>query len=198
MRAIFASLPTDLIEQRKKSGADLRDEMWEGVLHVPPMATNPHQDFAGDLRDYLKHNWARPIKAKVYPEVNLASIGGWKTDYRIPDLLLLTRDRFHIDRTTHFEGAPSAVVEIHSPDDEAYEKLPFYEQLEVPEVWIIHRDTKEPEVYVLKRGKLQLQAAVDGWMQSPLTGLEMQANGKGKLVIRKIGDDTSREELPND
>ena len=59
MRAIFTALPPDVVAQRKRTGADMRDEMWKGVLHVPPMATIYHQDFGGDLYSYVKIRWAR-------------------------------------------------------------------------------------------------------------------------------------------
>jgi Uma2 family endonuclease len=197
MRVIFAALPPELESQRKRTGEDMRDEMWEGLLHVPPMATNDHQDFAGQLLVYLTMYWARPRKAKAYPEVNLASIGGWKHNYRIPDLMLLSPKRYHIDKGTHFEGAPDLVVEIHSPNDEAYEKLDFYEELGVPEVWIIDRDSREPEIYLLKRGRLRKQTAnAGGWLRSPTAGMEVKANRSHKLVIRLAGDDSTRAELP--
>jgi Uma2 family endonuclease len=189
---------SEVLEWRKQTGADQWDEMWEGVLHMAPVPTNPHQDLAGDLLTYLKIHWARPRKAKVFHEVNLASIGGWPRDYRIPDLLLLSRDRFDIDRGEYFEGAPDAVVEIHSPDDEAYEKLPFYADLGVPEVEIIHRDTKVPEIHVLKRGRYRKKRAAGGWVRSPGIGIEMRAGKKGKLAIRLAGNDATREDLPED
>jgi Uma2 family endonuclease len=189
----------DLLERRKQTGADQWDEMWDGVLHMPPMPINEHQDLEGDLERYLRQHWARPRKAKVYHTVNLASVGGWPKDYRIPDLLLLTRDRFSINRKLYFEGAPNVVVEIHSPGDEAYEKLPFYAELGVPEVWIVHRDTKEPEVYLLKRGRYKEQPSeAGGRVRSPATGVEMRAGKRNKLAIRLAGDDGTREYLPED
>jgi Uma2 family endonuclease len=139
MKAVMPVALPDVLAFRKRPGADRFDEMWEGVLHMVPAPTPAHQDLAGELQTYLKVHWARPRKAKVYHEVNLAPVGGWPNSYRIPDLLLLTPERFGITREQHFEGAPDAVVEFHSPGDEAYEKLPFYAKLGVPEVWYIQR-----------------------------------------------------------
>ena len=199
MKMVLLDAPADFVAWRKNTGVDQWDEMWEGVRHVPPMSTNPHQDLAGDLLTYLKFHWARPRKAKVYHEVNLASVGGWPNDYRIPDLLLLTRQRFAIDKGEFFEGAADGVVEIHSPGDEAYEKLPFYAKLGVPEVWIIHRDTKAPEVYLLKRGRSKKQSATsEGWVRCPLAGIEMKRGRKGKLAVRIADDESSFAELPED
>jgi Uma2 family endonuclease len=134
----------------------------------------------------------------VYHQINVASIGGWPNDYRIPDLVLLLPERFAIDRNEYFEGAPSAVVEIHSPDDERYEKLPFYARLGVPEVWVIHRDSKEPEIHVLKRRKYRLVKATGGWLRGPETGVELAHSKGGKLAVRLAGDDQTRQDLPED
>jgi Uma2 family endonuclease len=189
----------DLLERRKQTGADQWDEMWDGVLHMPPMPHYDHQDLEGDLETYLKLRWARPRRAKVLHQINLAAVGGWPDDYRIPDLVLLTPDRFGINRGEYFEGAPNVVVEIHSPGDEAYEKLPFYADLGIPEVWIIHRDTKEPEVYLLKRGRYKEQRpGAGGWVRSPATGVEIRVGKRGKLAVRLAGDDATREYLPED
>jgi Uma2 family endonuclease len=198
MKAVMPSVPPEILEWRKRTGADRWDEMWIGVLHIMPSPNNEHQDLEGSLEMYLRLQWARPRRAKVYHNPNLAPVNGWPDDYRIPDLLMLTRERFALNRMDYFEGAVDGVVEIHSPDDEAYDKLAFYEDLGVPEVWIIHRDTKEPEIYVLKRGRYRKQRAVAGWVRSPLTGLELRATGKGKLAIRRLGDDSTRAELPED
>jgi len=86
MKLVMLDVPAHIQEWRKRTGADQWDEMWEGELHMPPMATNSHQDLGGALRSYLQFHWARPRKAKVYFQVNLASIGGWLRDYRIPVL----------------------------------------------------------------------------------------------------------------
>ena len=90
-------------------------------------------------------------------------------------------------------------VEIHSEGDEAYEKLPFYAKLGVPEVWVIDKDTKFPEVYELRGKEYELvESGKDGWILSKATGLELRATGSGKLSIRLAGDDSTREELPEE
>jgi Uma2 family endonuclease len=194
----MSAVPADLLERRKKTGADRFDEMWEGVLHMPPRPNRMHQDLEGSLEAYLRFHWAPPREAKVYHQINLASIGAWPNDYRIPDLVLLLPERFAIDRNEYFEGAPSAVVEIHSPGDESYEKLPFYARLGVPEVWIIHRDTLVPEIHILKRKKYQLAKPAGGWLRGPETGVELASSQAGKLAVRIAGNDQTRRELPED
>jgi Uma2 family endonuclease len=199
MKAVMPIVPPDILEWRKRTGAHKFDEMWDGVLHMPPPHTLGQQLLEGSLETYLRLRWGKRNGVKVYHQINVASVGGWPNDYRIPDLVLLKPERFAINRNEYFEGAPDVVVEIHSPGDETYEKLPFYRDLGVPEVWVIHRDTKEPEVHVLKRGRYKKQSAgADGWVRSPATGLELKAGRPGKLAVCAAGDETTREDLPED
>jgi Uma2 family endonuclease len=189
----------DVLSYRKLRGQDKWDEMWDGVLHMPAMPNVDHQDLEGDLQAFLREFGADPINAKVWHQVNLASMGGWPHDYRIPDLVLLTRDRLHINRGDYLEGAPNVVIEIESPGDETREKFPFYADLGVPELWVIDRDTKEPEVFLLRAGRYRKQRPVaGGWVRSPATGLEMRRAAGDKLSIRIVGKDATGQELPKD
>ena len=199
MKALMPVALPDVMAWRKHIGADRWDEMWEGVLHMPPPPNLEHQDLGGALEAYLRFRWAPKHGAKVYRDVAVAPRGGWPKNYRAPDLVLLLPERFAAKRGEYIEGAPDLVVEIHSPGDEAYEKLPFYAQLGVPEVWIIHRDTKKPEIHVLKRGRYKKQAKrADGWLRSAGAGIELRVGKPGKLAIRLAGDEASRQELPGD
>jgi hypothetical protein len=53
------------------------------------------------------------------------------------------------------------VVEIRSPNDESEDKLPFFAQIGVLEVWIIDRDTKDIDLYVLTGDSYVRRAAGD-------------------------------------
>ncbi|MCA9796865.1 MAG: Uma2 family endonuclease [Candidatus Eremiobacteraeota bacterium] len=198
MKAVMAPVPPEILALRKRTGADRYDEMWEGVLHMVAAPNREHQDLKGALETYLRLHWARPCGCKVYSEINLAKPGEWPGNYRIPDLVLLTPERFAIDRNEWFEGPPEVVVEIRSPDDESYEKLEFYAALGVPEVWIIERDSKIPEIYRLttQPAYQQMQADADGWLQSASVPVELRPH-QGKLSIRLTADHDSQEELPN-
>ena len=124
MRAVMPEVPPDILAWRKRTGADRWDEMWEGVLHMALLPNREHQDLEWAMEHYVRRHWAQPRRAKVYHNINLAAPGGWPNNYRIPDLLLLTLERFAIDRNEYFEGAPAVVVEIRSPGDESvYEEL---------------------------------------------------------------------------
>jgi len=195
MRAVMSDVPQHILDQRARTGADRWDEMWEGELHMPPMPNREHQDLAKFLLIWLETHWAAPNGNRVHQQINVASSGGWPNDYRIPDIVLLTPDRFEIDRNEYFEGAPTVVIEIHSPGDETIEKMPFYAKLGVPEVWIIDRDTKVPEVHVLQEGDYQQQSpGRDGWLRSAATGVWLRAETERKLTIQ-LGEDEGTKQV---
>lgn len=58
-KAVIAEMPKRWIEERKNSDAAQWDEMWYGVLHMPPMPSGMNRDFA-DLHCHLKRTWAKP------------------------------------------------------------------------------------------------------------------------------------------
>jgi Uma2 family endonuclease len=112
-------------------------------------------------------------------------------------LVLLTPARFHIDRNEYFDGGPDAVVEIHSPGDEAYDKLDFYAKLNVREVWIIDRDTRLPEMLELVGDEYRArQRDPEGWSRSAVAGVEMRPAANEKLEIRMAGRMDTQARLP--
>lgn len=200
MQAVIANMPKHWLEERKNSEAAQWDEMWSGVLHMPPMPNRIHQNFARDLHFYLHQWWAVPHGNRVNQEVNLTTPEDedhWTFNYRIPDLVLLTPDRFHIDKNEYMVGAPLVVVEVRSPGDETYEKFPFYAGLGVPEVWVFDRDSRAPEIHVLEAGAYrQQQPGPDGWHLSPASGVEFRQTRPGRVWARISGDDATVKELP--
>ena len=44
-------------------------------------------------------------------------------------------------------GGPDFLVEIRSPGDDTDKKLPFYSQIKVRELLVIHRETRELRLY---------------------------------------------------
>jgi Uma2 family endonuclease len=201
MKAVMVEMLPHWLAERKNSEAAKWDEMWDGVLHMPPMPNEMHQDFEDALAAYLRYRWAKPRGAKVFTQIDLTlpDVPDWTRNYRVPDLLLLTPDRYEIRKGTHFSGAPLVVGEVYSPGDETYEKLPFYATLGVPEVWVFDRDTRAPEVHVLTGSVYQLRAAdPDGWLRSAASGVEFRQTRAGKVWVRITGDEASAEELPDD
>jgi Uma2 family endonuclease len=197
MRAVMSQVPEHFLERRKRIGADRWDEMWEGELHMPPAPNLEHQDLEWAIESWLRNHWAPRRGSKVYHQINVASRGGWPNDYRLPDLVLLTPDRFQINKMEYFDGGPTAVVEIRSPGDESMDKLPFYGRIGVEEAWIIDRDTKVPEIYLL-RGEDREPATpdADGWLLSPATGVQLRGGSPAKLVLQLASRPETRQLLP--
>ena len=191
MRAVIADMPTHWVKERFNTELAQWDELWDGVLHMPPMPNRVHQDFEMDFGNILKWKWGRPKGNRVHHQVNLTTPDDeerWTKNYRIPDLVLLTPDRFHIDKCDYMAGAPLVCVEIFSPGDESYEKLPFYASLGVPEVWIVHRDTKAPTIFVLAAGSYsKIEPEAEGWFVSPATGIGLRRTESNTLKIRIQG-----------
>jgi Uma2 family endonuclease len=201
MRAVIADIPKRWLEEHRASDASQWDEMWNGELHMAAIPTRKHQDLGFQLQMYLFNHWQLPTGGRVNQEVNLTTPedeANWTNNYRIPDLVMLDPSRFHIDRGEYMAGAPLICVEIRSPGDESYDKLDFYSGLGVPEVWIIDRDTKEPEIYKLVDGLYELGLPdEDGWMTSKAIPAAMKSNGAGKLRIQMRNDPATLAELPD-
>ena len=193
----MAEVPQDILDWRKRTGADRYDEMWEGVLHMPPMPNREHQNFVWALETWLRVNWARSGRGRLFHEINVASIGGWPKNYRVLDVLILKPDRYQIDRNEYFEGGPTVAVEVVSPGDESYDKFDFYGAIGTPEVWTIQRDSRTPEMWLLHEGTYRRQEPnAAGWLCSPETEVQMCASDDRRLMIRLGQDEGTLELLP--
>jgi Uma2 family endonuclease len=127
-----------LKERRRISGADRFDEVWEGVLHMVPAPTDGHGDIESQLHAILRP-FARQSGLRMIGQSNL---GESTHDYRVPDSAL---HRPGAAGTWHSTAA--LVIEIVSPGDESWDKLPFYAAHEVDEVLIV--DPEEHAVHWL-------------------------------------------------
>jgi Uma2 family endonuclease len=164
---------------------------------MAPSPNRDHQDFEFALEAWLRQYWARQFGGRVYHQINIAEPSTWPNNYRIPDLVLLTPERFDIDCNEYFDGGPDVAVEIHSEGDEAYDKFDFYAKVGVREVWIIDRDSKQPEVFELVGKEYEARSAgPDGWLHSDVTNVETRAAADEKLEMRITGQDDTLAKLP--
>lgn len=128
-------------ERRRRSGLDRLDEVWEGVLHMVPAPSRKHAKVAQQLAELL----GLPARAAGFePAMGEFNLGESEQDFRVPDGGL---HRPGGDEMWHPTAA--LVVEIVSPDDESWQKLPFYAAHEVDEVLIV--DPQERSVDWLAR-----------------------------------------------
>ncbi len=197
MKGVLLDVPTSLLDERRMTGADRSDEMWDGVLHMNPPPTLGHQDFEYELEYWLRTHWKAASGGKVFHNTGVARPGRWPKDYRSPDLVLISPDRWEKLRQTHVEGGPHVVIEIRSPGDETYEKFDFYASIDTAEIRVIQRDTKIPEVHVLAEAGYEIRLAdAEGWVVSPATGVRLRPRPGNRIELRFGTDEATRIELP--
>jgi Uma2 family endonuclease len=153
--ALFGDMPTlildpppagleELLEQRRRLGADRHDEVWEGIYHMVPGPNAPHS-FAAQQLAVLLDGPARTAGLHVSLEFN---IGLGKDNYRVPDLGV-HRER----RPGVWIPTAAIVVEILSPTDEAWQKLPFYAERGVDELLLVDPATRSVTWMALGEGE---------------------------------------------
>lgn len=142
MRAVLLEVPESLLAERRRSGADRWDEMWEGVLHMPPQPSRWHQGFGASLLMTLGPI-AKAAGLEAYYETALYRT---EKDYRVPDLTFARPS----PGAKRIESGAELVVEILSPDDESYEKLTFYADMSVHEVLVVDPETRAFELFTLR------------------------------------------------
>jgi Uma2 family endonuclease len=149
MRAVVLDPPTAgleaVLERRRRSGLDRLDEVWAGVLHMVPAPSYGHARLVQQLAEILG-----PLARDADLEAAMGefNLGESEHDFRVPDGAL------------HRPGAAGTwlhtaalVVEIVSPGDESWEKLPFYAAHDVDEVLIVDPEKRSVDWLGLSEGE---------------------------------------------
>lgn len=184
MKAILVHVDERELERRRKLGLDHWDEMWEGVLHMAPAPASEHQRIVAELLVFLG-----TLTKRKAGTVGLAmNVFDNDRNYRIPDLVFVAPGHEKIIATDGIRGRPDAVIEVRSPEDETYEKLPFFAQLGVREVVVVDRDTKKPEIFRLA-GPQYVAVAADreGWLTAETLRVRFRVVS-GKLAVEDFDD----------
>jgi Uma2 family endonuclease len=136
-----------LLQRRKHLQLDRKDEVWEGVLHVVPAPWHGHAAIAQQLAVIFD----APARATgLEPTMHHFSLGDSSDDFRVPDGGLHRPDAAEMWHPT-----AALVVEIVSPGDESWEKLPFHAAHHVDEVLIVDPDAKAVHWLVLDHDKYE-------------------------------------------
>lgn len=122
-----------LLERRRRLGQDRRDEVWEGVYHMVPGPSGEHATLAAQVKALLR----TPATYAGLIVTDDFNVGDSKNDFRVPDGGLHRSPPHGIWITT-----AALVLEVLSPDDDTWEKLPFYAAHDVDEVLIVDSDTR--------------------------------------------------------
>ncbi len=119
-----------LLERRRRWGADTRDEVWQGVLHMNPAPHRRHAKRQAQVLRLLGPH-ADVAGLTVVGEFNL----GEREDYRVPD------GGLHRAGPDELYNATAAlIIEIVSAGDESWDKLDFYAAHRVDELLIVDPD----------------------------------------------------------
>ncbi|MDA8067794.1 MAG: Uma2 family endonuclease [Actinomycetota bacterium] len=135
-----------LVKRRRRLGQDRYDEVWNGVLHMNPFPSGTHADVMQQLAELLA-----PLAraAGLFPRLTGVNIGT-SDDFRGPDGVL-QRERL----TGVWHPSAALAVEVTSPGDETWEKLPFYAAHNVDEVLIADPDAQKVTWLALTGGEYQ-------------------------------------------
>ncbi len=118
-----------LLERRRQAGVDRLDEVWQGVRHMVPGPSFEHARVSQQLAELL----GPPARAGgLVAAMSEFNLGESEYDFRVPDGGLHRTGAGGVWLAT-----AAVVVEILSPDDESWQKLPFYAEHEVDEVLLV-------------------------------------------------------------
>jgi Uma2 family endonuclease len=133
-------VPESLLDERRRLGLDVFDEVWEGVLHMVPPPSGEHQRL--ELR--LGAALLSVADRRGLIASNETGLFAADDDYRVPDIVVSHPgdcSQRGVDDTAVL------VVELRSPHDETDEKLPWYAARGVAEILIVDPATRQFELY---------------------------------------------------
>jgi Uma2 family endonuclease len=133
-----------LLERRRQLGLDLFDEQWGGAYRMNPAPAEPHAYVAQQLAELL----GGPARAAgLVPMISPFNLGE-PGEYCVPDGGL---HRERGDRV--YVPTAALVVEIVSPGDDSWNKLPFYAAHNVGELLIVDPQERRLEWLALAGGQ---------------------------------------------
>jgi Uma2 family endonuclease len=137
-----------MIHRRRQLGIDHKDEVWDGVYVIMPDPTLVHQQIVTRLTVILATVIDDTDRGKSLAGTNVSDRrSGWKKNFRVPDVVVVLTDGRAIDCDTHWLGGPDFLIEVQSPGDDTDAKIPFYAELGVRELLVVHRDSRRLRLY---------------------------------------------------
>jgi Uma2 family endonuclease len=197
MRAVITHISEHALAARRRTGLDRWDEMWDGELHMPPAPSDEHQRVLDDLIEFLRPLLRTTGRGTLRSGINVFDDPVKSDNYRIPDLTFVAVGHDAILAADGVRGgAPDAVIEIRSPDDETYEKLPFFARVGVREVIVVDRDTKRTEIFRLTGSRyVALQRDREGWLTSEALDVRFGRRDDATLVVQDARDESVRVQI---
>jgi Uma2 family endonuclease len=183
------------ISQRRETGNDRWDEVWDGVYLLMPNPNLEHQEIAAGLTMVLGPVVQWPGLGRVFPGANVSDqLDDWTRNYRCPDVAVYLSGNPAIAHEAYWYGGPDFAVEIVSPDDRSRDKLDFYAKVGVRELLLVERSPWALELYQRQGSALNLvgtskpdQPAALASAVLPLTF--RLVSGAGRPVIEVVHTD---------
>jgi Uma2 family endonuclease len=180
MRKVVVLDPRDLkkiIRERRSTGADRLDEVWNGVYVMSPSADNLHQFLAGMFVHTILQAVGDDRQLVVLPGANVSDReDDWRRNYRCPDVLVFLPGNPAEDRGTHYRGGPDFAVEVLSERDRSRKKLGFYAAVGVRELLLVDRRPWRLELYRRIDGALECAGTSDPARPDYLTSAVLDLN----------------------
>lgn len=182
MRAVLVEAPEHLLEERRRLGLDGRDEMWEGELHMVPPASDGHQRLGTAILLALAPVAQAAGLVLTYETGLFDPDVPEMTSYRVPDLVVSAEGQ-RTDRGV--EGKAALVVELRSPGDETWDKVPFYARMGVAELLVVDRDDRSLTLLRLADGEelAPVPADDDGWVRLASLPVALRRLAEGTLEL---------------
>jgi len=136
-----------LLERRRQAGVDRLDEVWQGVHHMVPGPSFEHARISQQLAVLLDGPARDGGLLAAISEFNL---GESEHDFRVPDGGLHRPGAAGVWLST-----AALIVEILCPDDETWQKVPFYAAHHVDEVLIVDPTEQAVTWLALRDGEYQ-------------------------------------------
>ncbi len=127
------------LNRRREAGRAHRDEVWDGVYVVSPIADIEHQDIGRRLTNAIEFALANP-QAQLLHGTNVSDRAeDWTANFRVPDVAVFLPGNRAEHRKTHWFGGPDFAVEVMSRGDRSLKKLDFYASAGVRELLFVNR-----------------------------------------------------------
>jgi Uma2 family endonuclease len=162
-------LEQEIRAARDGTDAGRRDEVWEGVVVVPPQANNEHRRIVSRITSAFSSAIDWDAGDQVLPGANVSDRDAdWVTNYRDPDVVVYLATNPAKDRVTHWVGGPDLAVEVVSPGEDPRLKFDFYAKVATREVLFVDRDPWLLELYQLQGGKMVLMGTSEATTSAAL------------------------------
>ena len=136
-KAIVPDTSPELLSWRAATGADFRDEVWSGVYHVAFDKLPAQTHLENELESWLLTDWCRKSGGRVFRDARISPATHWENDFRVPSFSLffdLAPASYHRNLIS---SAPDVVIELFGPSLVNQEKIDFYLEFGVREIWMM-------------------------------------------------------------